>query len=1055
MDHDGASLTKARKFGVKSFTRASRSHPSGNTKKNKISPTTSNNQNNKVEDHLRSVKSSLNKKNHVSKCNESTKQNVLKANSKSVCKTCNEYLFNACHDLCVVDYLNNVNVRAKSRSSTSNKKKVWKPTSKVFTNVGHRWIPTGWTFTIDGNKCPLTRITSTTIVPPKQPILVKVVKKTIPSSNNLGKPKEKTHVIQIVLCKFMATVRFGNDHVAAIMGYGDYQIGNVTISQVYYVEGLGHNLFSVGQFCDSDLEVAFRKHTYFVRDLEGKSKKHTHKPKSKDSIQEKAVFVAHESLRPDEDKEYQWEELYIVRLNAIVKNIRTDNGIEFVNQTLQTYYEDAEAVATACYTQNRSLIRKRHNKIPYELLHDRELDLNHQVLSRTPVAVVALIPVDTTGTPSSSTVDQDAPTASTSLTHADFQEPVLHKDESTSRDVIESDMHTNHQSFEHISKWTKDHPLDNVIRNPSRPVSTRKQLQIDPMWCYFDAFLTSVEPKNYKEALKESSWIEAMHEEINEFERLQIALSRSSFHLLIQRISVTTGHKPPSVVSRAPPTAVPILVDTIGTPSSTSVDQDAPSASTSLTPEDSHEPVLHQDVEVIIKSDVHTNHQPFEHLSKWTKDHPLENVIGNPSRPVSIRKQLQTDAMWCYFDAFLTSVEPKNYKEALKESSWIKAMQEEIHEFERLQVWELVPHPDYVMLINLKWIFKGIDFKESFAPVARIEAIQIFVANAAHKNMTIYQMDVKIVFLNGKLREEVYVSQPEGFVDQDNPNHMYSLKKALYGLKQAPRAWYDMLSKFLLSQMFFKGVVDPTLFTRKEGKDILLVQIYVDDIIFASTDPALCDVFAEIMSSKFKMSMMGKMSFFLGLQIKVLEASLLTKPNWMKIYRGYPLILPVTVAKPTEKHLHVVKRIFRYLKGTINMGLWYSKDTSIALTAYVDADHAGCQDTRRSTSDSALFLGDKLVSWSSKKQKSNAISSIEAEYISLSGCCAQILCMRSQHTDYGFAFNKIPVYCDNKSAITLCCNNVQHSRSKHIDVRYHFIKEQVENGVVELYFVRT
>ncbi|GKE30463.1 hypothetical protein Tco_1445847 [Tanacetum coccineum] len=254
---------------VKSFTRASRSHPSGNTKKNKISPTTSNNQNNKVEDHLRSVKSSLNKKNPVSECNESTKQNVLKANSKSVCKTCNECLFNACHDLCVVDYLNNVNVRAKSRSSTSNKKKVWKPTSKVFTNVGHRWIPTGWTFTIDGNKCPLTRITSTTIVPPKQPILVKVVKKTIPSSNNLGKPKEKTHVIQIVLCKFMDTVRFGNDNVAAIMGYGDYQIGNVMISQVYYVEGLGHSLFSVGQFCDFDLEVAFRKHTYFVRDLEG------------------------------------------------------------------------------------------------------------------------------------------------------------------------------------------------------------------------------------------------------------------------------------------------------------------------------------------------------------------------------------------------------------------------------------------------------------------------------------------------------------------------------------------------------------------------------------------------------------------------------------------------------------------------------------------------------------------------------------------------------------------------------------------------------------------
>nr|GEY58136.1 retrovirus-related Pol polyprotein from transposon TNT 1-94 [Tanacetum cinerariifolium] len=145
----------------------------------------------------------------------------------------------------------------------------------------------------------------------------------------------------------------------------------------------------------------------------------------------------------------------------------------------------------------------------------------------------------------------------------------------------------------------------------------------------------------------------------------------------------------------------------------------------------------------------------------------------------------------------------------------------------------------------------------------------------------------------------------------------------------------------------------------------------------------------------------------------------------------------------------------RYLKGTINTGLWYSKDTNMSLTAYVDADHARCQDTRCSTSGSAQFLGDKLVRWSSKKQKSTAILSTEAEYIALSGCCSQILWMHSQLTDYGFQFNNIPLYCDNKSAIALCCNNVQHSRAKHIDIRYHFIKEQVENVIVELYFVRT
>ncbi|GJX64031.1 retrovirus-related pol polyprotein from transposon TNT 1-94 [Tanacetum coccineum] len=160
-------------------------------------------------------------------------------------------------------------------------------------------------------------------------------------------------------------------------------------------------------------------------------------------------------------------------------------------------------------------------------------------------------------------------------------------------------------------------------------------------------------------------------------------------------------------------------------------------------------------------------------------------------------------------------------------------------------------------------------------------------------------------------------------------------------------------------------------------------------------------------------------------------------------------------AKPTKKHFEAIKRVFRYLKGTINMGLWYPKDNAMSLTAYADADHAGCQDSRRSTSGSAQFLGDRLVSWSSKKQQSTAISTTEAEYIAMSGCYAQILWMRSQLKDYGFDFNKIPLYCDNKSAIALCCNNVQHSRSKHIDIRHHFIREQVENRVVELYFVET
>ncbi|GJY22088.1 retrovirus-related pol polyprotein from transposon TNT 1-94 [Tanacetum coccineum] len=328
-----------------------------------------------------------------------------------------------------------------------------------------------------------------------------------------------------------------------------------------------------------------------------------------------------------------------------------------------------------------------------------------------------------------------------------------------------------------------------------------------------------------------------------------------------------------------------------------------------------------------------------------------------------------------------------------------RCLQEEIHKFERLQVWELVSCPDKVMLIKPKWIYKvktdefgrvlknkarlvaqgfrqeeGIDFEESFTPVARIEAICIFVENAANKNMTIFQMDVKTAFLNGGFKEEVYVSQLEGFVNQDNPSHVYKLKKALYGLKQAPRAWYDMLLSFLISQHFSKGVVDPTLFTRKARNDLLLVQIYVDDIIFASINTAMFNEFVNLMTTKFKMPMMGPMPFFLGLQISQspdtpmveknkLDEDLQGTPVDATLYCGMigslmyltssrpDLIYVVCLcaryqAKPIEKHLNAVKRIFRYLKGTINMGLWYSKDTGMSLTAYTDADHAGCQDTR-------------------------------------------------------------------------------------------------------------
>nr|GFA54083.1 retrovirus-related Pol polyprotein from transposon TNT 1-94 [Tanacetum cinerariifolium] len=322
----------------------------------------------------------------------------------------------------------------------------------------------------------------------------------------------------------------------------------------------------------------------------------------------------------------------------------------------------------------------------------------------------------------------------------------------------------------------------------------------------------------------------------------------------------------------------------------------------------------------------------------------------------------------CMYALTVSTMEPKNLKESMTDPTWIESMQEELLQFKRLDVWVLVPALNNISPLTLKWIFKnkndeektfiqnksrlvvrgyrqeeGIDFKESFAPVARMEAIRIFLAFAAHKSFTVFQMDVKTAFLYGTLKKDVYVCQPEGFIDADHPGHVFKLKKAVYGLKQAPRAWYDELSTFLLQNHFLKGTTNPTLFIRRFDDDILVVHVYVDDIIFGSTHPR-----------------------------------------------------------------------------------------------FSDANYVGCKDTFKSTFGVAQFLGEKLVSWSSKKQDCTVLSTTKAEYVSLSTCCAQVLWMRTQLTDYGFYFNKIPIYCDSKLAIAISCN-----------------PEHVETGTIELYFVKT
>ncbi|GKC77059.1 retrovirus-related pol polyprotein from transposon TNT 1-94 [Tanacetum coccineum] len=890
--------------------------------------------------------------------------------------------------------------------------------------------------------------------------------------------------------KFLGTIKFGNDHVAKILGYGDYQIGNVTISRVYYVEGLGHNLFSVEQFCDLNLEVAFHQHTCFICNLEGvnlltrsrgnnlytlslgdmmasspicllskasktkswlwhrrlshlnfsaikhlarhglvrglpklkfeknhmcyaweigKSKKKPHKPKSKVTNQEKLYLLHMDLYRPmrvasvngkkyilviiDDYSRFTWvkclrskykaldfiikflkmiQKVGISHETSVARSPQQNGVVERRNRTLidaartmliyakALLFSGAEVVATTCYTQNRSIIRLRHGKTPYELLHDKPPDLSF----------LHVFDALCYSTNDSENLGKLQPKADIGIFigYAPTKKAFRIYNRRTRR-IIE----TIHVDFDELTAMASEHSSSGPALHEMTPATISSGLVPNP-----PPSTPFVPP------------------------------SRTDWDILFQPLfdklltpPPTVDHPAPEVIAPIDEVVAPVLAVSTGSPSSTIVDQDAPSPSNSQTTPETQPPVIPNDVEEDnhdievahmgndpyfgipipeIPSDqssssdsihtiVHPDHQISEHNSKWTKDHPLENIIGELARPVSTRLQLHEQALFCYYDAFLTAVEPKTYKDALTQSCWIEAMQEELNEFKCLKVWELVPRPYKVVVITLKWIYKVKldELGESFALVARLEAIRIFLAFVAHINIVVYQMDVKTTFLNGNLWEEVYVSQLDGFVDQDNPNHVYKLKKALYGLKQAPRAWYDMLSSFLISQDFSKGSVDPTLFICKEGKELLLISKLDEDKEGKAVDPSHYH------------GMIGTL-IYLTASRPDLQFAICMCARYQ--------------ARPTEKHLHAVKKIFWYLKETINRGLWYPKDSSIALIAFADVDHAGCQDTCHSTSDSMQFLGDRLVSWSSK-------------------------------------------------------------RSKHINIRFHFIKEHVENGVIELYFVNT
>ncbi|GKC19024.1 retrovirus-related pol polyprotein from transposon TNT 1-94 [Tanacetum coccineum] len=835
--------------GVKPSTSASGSQPSGNTKKDKIWQTPSSTQKNKVEAHPRKVKSSLKNKDCVvqPKGTAHVHHSKLNADLELKCVKCNGCMLSDNHDLCVLDFINNVNARKKSKSvKKSSKRKVWKPTGKVFTNIGYIWRPTGRTFTIVGNACPLTRITTTAEVPLRKPTaLENETPKPVVTLVYSRKPRKSQTNVPVSKSKVLKSVSANKKEPSQSWGSIVSDVPSSSLD-----ECRSSKLFSARNgLVEVHPKLKFEKDHLCSACAMGKGKKKPHKPKSEDTNQEK-LYLSTWTLWNNGVVSVKWRRKYIlfivddysrftwvkclrskdeapnfiikvlkmiqVRLKVPIRHIRTDNGTEFVNQTLREYYEKvgiSHETYVARSPQQNGVVERRNRTLI-------EAARTMLIYAKAPLFLWAEAVATACYTKNCSiNLGKLQPKADIGIFigYAPTKKAFRIYNRRTRR-IIE----TIHVDFDELTTMASEHSSLGPTLHEMTPATISSGLVPNP-----HPSTPFVPP------------------------------SRSDWDLLFQPLFDELLTPPHSVNHPPPEVIAPTTDELLQNP-------------------------LHQPV-----------HLPQQQLTKM--HHHL--------------------ALLCYYDAFLSAVEPKTYKDALTQSCWIEAMQEELNEFERLRLDEL----GGILKNKARLVARdyrqeeGIDFEESFAPVARLEAKRIFLAFAAHMNMVIYQMDVKTAFPNGNMREEVYVSHPDRFVDKDQPNHVYKLKKVLYGLKQAPRAWYDMLSSFKISQDFSKGSVDPTLFISRDGKELLL------KYGFDSCDPV---------------------------DTPMVEKSKLDEDKEGK------------VVDPSH---------------------------------YRDTDHAGCQDTRRSTSGSMQFLGDRLVRWSSKRQKSVAISSTEAEYIALSGCCAQVL----------------------------------------------------------------
>lgn len=405
----------------------------------------------------------------------------------------------------------------------------------------------------------------------------------------------------------------------------------------------------------------------------------------------------------------------------------------------------------------------------------------------------------------------------------------------------------------------------------------------------------------------------------------------------------------------------------------------------------------------------------------------------------------------------------------------------------------------------------GVDYKEVFAPVARHDTIRLVIAMAAQNSWPIFQLDVKSAFLHGDLKEEIFIDQPLGYVKFGNEHKVYKLKKSLYGLKQAPRAWYNRIETYFLKEGFQKCPYEHTLFIKvDDGGKMLIVCLYVDDLIYTGSNTAMFESFKKSMMAEFEMSDLGMMHYFLGIEVlqssvgilisqkkyvgEILDKFQMKDCNLMNTSSKFGLKLnkddggkkvnstlykqivgnlmylaatrpdimhAVSVISrymecPTEIHLLAAKRILRYLQGTKEFGLFFKKGEKSDLFGFTDSDYAGDSDDRKSTSGYVFMLGTGVVSWSSKKQPIVTLSTTEAEFVATTACACQAIWLKKILEELQFKEDgPTLIYCDNISAIKLSNNPVLHGRSKHIDVKYHFLRDLMNDGVINRVYCRS